>query len=812
MHEHGDDLPAAMLAAFVKDPQGSWPLVIAPDPSHGPGRVLLDDQRDTHQVIVCPLTTTALPPTDPRVTAAVAAAQRLHRYLPMPPGSHGVPATVVYNVDDRLRVVCWVFRSRNPQSVAWAKGLATVTAASAPLVAAGLPDPQPISTLALPPALRELVAVASGYAARACAPRVTVPHVAAALLRSTQPVTLWHDQDDPAEPGPDPDGSALHVLEAAALHTDPLPRLQSLLIEALACPDSPRDRPLDETPGGPARLAPAIDAHPDWLRAPVAARPATTRSARTVVAQLSRMNPPALVKAICPPGPGRDQLVDDIAAALVGTRPVLVAFRDHWHLGACSDLVSVLRTLPRSLVLIVDGALDGPNIDTTGIELLVWRALDRNLRVLLTASTDTPLDIPGTQVTVPAAAATAPHPPPPQPPQLDDHAHLLATYHSVAITAEAVAAAAQPPPPDCPELQHPALGIDRLDLAAATASQRIDRTVTAADIPVDPTAAGHQSLLDPAAVRNSLQRGVVGQDTEAITAALTSAATGLRHQPGPLWVGLLAGPRGTGKTSTAIAIADGYGGPDHLIRVDCGGLYSDHTASSLLGSPPGYVGSDAPERWLTTRLNELQFGVLLLDEIEKAAPRILDIFLAALSDGVLVDLQGRSADLAKFIVILTTNIGSHHFTTPSAGFTPNGHDDAESAVRRQLRDNLRPEFLDRLEVLVYRPLTHDTLRTLADRRLHELANRAAAAGYIIDFHPTLLDAIIHMASTSGPGARDLARIIDLHLARPLLQQPPGQYQARLDAQGQIHWEAPCGYMTPPQLPTSAHRSRGELLS
>lgn len=87
-------------------------------------------------------------------------------------------------------------------------------------------------------------------------------------------------------------------------------------------------------------------------------------------------------------------------------------------------------------------------------------------------------------------------------------------------------------------------------------------------------------------------------------------------------------------------------------------------------------------------------------------------------------------------------------------------------------------------------MTHDTLRTLADRRLHELANRAAAAGYIIDFHPTLLDAIIHMASTSGPGARDLARIIDLHLARPLLQQPPGP--TKRDS-------------TPKAIPTGKHR-------
>lgn len=774
----------AMLEAHLADPGGDWPRVVAADPDRGPGRVLVDD-RDL-RVIVCPLTTTTLPAGDSRVVRAAATAQRLLRQAPSALGWHANPAALISD-QGQLRVVCWVTLGRPgmPPRASDAAMFAVAGANAAPLVAAELPDARPLTVLALPEPLRDLVDTAAGYAARGGAPRLTVRHLAAALLRDLQPATLWHDRDDrPAAVYPAPDGPALRLLDAAAGDPDPVERLHGLVVAALA--DLPAIPPAE--PPGDA-LDQLVAAHPDWLFLPRPTSQSPTAAAAHAAAQLSRFQPP-VVMLVSPPGTTRQHLIDTVAAALPHPRTVLIVRRSDWHdLTAYPDVTGVLRSISDSVVLVLDGALDR-NADRGHdlVALLVQQAISRSWRVLLTAATEVALDLSQAMVTVHAPAIPSSGDTPEPVPVLDDHANFLALYHRVAIDPAAVAAAAAPPPEES-QLHHPALGIDRLDLAAAAAAQRPDRTVTVGDISLDPLHPTATAAVDVATLDAALRARIVGQDhiTSTLPVAIAAGASRLRQRSGPWWVGLAVGEPGLGKTTLGYAIADGvFGG--QLIKIDCATLWSDHTVATLLGAPPSYVGSDQPERWLTTRLEAAKSGVLLLDEISRAHPRVLEVFLAALSDGWLVDLQGRRASIRRFVVLATSNTASDLLSIPAAGFTPRSTEDAEALVRRQLRETLRPEFLDRMDaILVFHPLSRASLLRLARRHLDELADRSRRAGYSIYLTEDVAAAIASLAAAAGPGARELARIIDSRLIQPLLSRPPGSYIADVTADGALEW-------------------------
>ena len=330
---------------------------------------------------------------------------------------------------------------------------------------------------------------------------------------------------------------------------------------------------------------------------------------------------------------------------------------------------------------------------------------------------------------------------------------------------------------------------------------RPDCHVLPTDVPVDPArglTVGTNAPKHPAgtAFADTLANQIVDQPAavSAVAERLRIVARGL-HRTGPRASLLLAGPPGSGKTHTAGVIAATYfGDPEAVIRIDCGAMYDRHTISSLLGTPPGYVGYDDRERLLTTQITRRNGRcVVLVDEIEKADRRVLDILLGVLDTGLLTDLQGRAANAADSIFLLTSNLGSALFTRQQPGFSPTSDSNIDTAVLAEVRQHLRPELLDRIDdVVIYRPLTRAGITELTRRHLATLTHDLRIEGYNIQIEPVVEDHLADHIETLG--VRALRRYLETTLLRDLLTLPTGQYRAALDA-GKVIWH-PADPVTP----------------
>lgn len=262
---------------------------------------------------------------------------------------------------------------------------------------------------------------------------------------------------------------------------------------------------------------------------------------------------------------------------------------------------------------------------------------------------------------------------------------------------------------------------------------------------------------------------VIGQDAavSALARSVRRSRLGLAPANRPAGSFLFAGPTGVGKTELAKALAEElFGTDDALITVDMSEFADRHTTSRLFGAPPGYIGYDDGGQ-LTERIRRKPYSVLLLDEVEKAHPDVLNAFLQVLEEGRLTDGQGRTIDFTNTIIVLTTNLGAREAQQASStgfGTMTDAADRLTASTNSELRKFFRPEFLNRLDdIIVFQPLTEQAMRTITDLMLTPVLARATETGWNV----TVTDAARNWLAARGYdpeyGARPLRRVIRDHV-------------------------------------------------
>jgi len=284
-------------------------------------------------------------------------------------------------------------------------------------------------------------------------------------------------------------------------------------------------------------------------------------------------------------------------------------------------------------------------------------------------------------------------------------------------------------------------------------------------------------------LRELMQQRIVGQDHAlgAIAEAIHMARAGLTDPRRPIGVFLLVGTSGTGKTETAMTLADLlYGGDQNMTVINMSEFKEEHKVSLLMGSPPGYVGY-GEGGVLTEAVRRRPYSVVLLDEMEKAHPGVQDIFYQVFDKGTLRDGEGRDIDFKNTIILMTSNAGTDLImnlcgdpeTRPSA-------EGLMEALHPELLKTFKPAFLGRLKVVPYFPLADDVLRKIVVLQLQRIRNRVRESyGATFDYDPEIVANVAQRCTEVDTGARNIDHI----LTRTLLPDLSSAFLARM-AEGQ----------------------------
>jgi ATP-dependent Clp protease ATP-binding subunit ClpB len=259
---------------------------------------------------------------------------------------------------------------------------------------------------------------------------------------------------------------------------------------------------------------------------------------------------------------------------------------------------------------------------------------------------------------------------------------------------------------------------------------------------------------------------VVGQDdaVSRVAEAVRRARAGLQDPRRPLGSFLFLGPTGVGKTELARALAEFLFDDERaMVRIDMSEYQEKHTVARMIGAPPGYVGYDEGGA-LTEAVRRRPFAVLLLDEIEKAHPEVLNVLLQLLDDGRLTDGQGRTVDFRNTLVIMTSNLGSQWILE----LGEEDRAEMERRVQEALREHFRPEFLNRVdEVIVFHSLTRADIRRIVDIQVASLGKLLAERELDLALSDAARDALAEEGYDPHFGARPLKRTIQRRLQNPL---------------------------------------------
>ena len=300
-----------------------------------------------------------------------------------------------------------------------------------------------------------------------------------------------------------------------------------------------------------------------------------------------------------------------------------------------------------------------------------------------------------------------------------------------------------------------------------------------------------------AKLNDRLKAHVVGQDeaVDAVCAAIRRSRVGLQAKRKPVSF-IFVGGTGVGKTELVKRLAaDLFDSPESLIRLDMSEFMEKFSVSRLIGSPPGYVGYDEAGQ-LTEKIRRKPYSVVLFDEIEKAHPDVLNILLQILDDGRITDAQGRTVNFENAVIIMTTNAGSNT-KTGALGFGMTVNDQTRERVLKALNEFLRPEFINRVDEIVYfNRLTEENFRTIAGLMLTELRDTMAERGMTLTWDDTAVDYLVKKSFSETYGARNLRRLIQkevedaiaskvverrAHAASVRLTAPEGAIEVTLEA-------------------------------
>jgi ATP-dependent Clp protease ATP-binding subunit ClpC len=272
-------------------------------------------------------------------------------------------------------------------------------------------------------------------------------------------------------------------------------------------------------------------------------------------------------------------------------------------------------------------------------------------------------------------------------------------------------------------------------------------------------------------MEETLHQRVIGQEeaVKAISRAIRRARVGLKNPNRPIASFIFSGPTGVGKTELTKALAAYFfGSEEAMIRLDMSEYMERHTVSKLIGSPPGYVGYNEGGQ-LTEAVRRRPYTVVLFDEIEKAHPDVFNLLLQILEDGRLTDSKGRTVDFKNTLLVMTSNIGSKVIEKGGGGLgfefgtenpAESQYNRIRSLVNEELKQYFRPEFLNRIdEIIVFRQLTKDEIKQIADLMLNEIFKRMKEKNITLTVTERFKDLLVQEGYNQSYGARPLRRAI-----------------------------------------------------
>ena len=371
----------------------------------------------------------------------------------------------------------------------------------------------------------------------------------------------------------------------------------------------------------------------------------------------------------------------------------------------------------------------------------------------------------------------------------------LETHHSVKIEDAALVAAVDLSIRYLHDFHLPDKAIDLIDQACAMAmlrsfsapkgsdhavEQKIGRNDVAkavaerCKIPVAQMGSDERERL--LHIEDALAERVKGQSQaiQAVADAVRVARAGMKDPHKPIAVFLFAGSTGTGKTELAKGLAEFlFGSDSRLLRFDMSEYMEEHSVAKLIGAPPGYKGYDEGGT-LTDAVRSKPYSVVLFDEVEKAHPRVLDLFLQVFDEGALTDSRGRKANFREAVIILTSNLGTAAAEKKHLGFGAGSIDgenrieDLQARVMEEIKRDLRPELLNRFSrIVIFNPLGRENIREIIDKFIGRLNARLSEQNIRLTLEEPVYSLLMEKGYSDEFGARPMERTIEQLIAQPL---------------------------------------------